>query len=252
VRTGNYYDSERAASEYLLLHFGEPSPWLLTFPARCVAECVDAKRLPDAARALDLGCAVGGASFELARHCGEVIGIDASRQFIEIAQRLRERGEYGFQCCVEGELRRSHRVFVSPGMDRRRVTFETGDAMRLRGDLGTFDVVMMANLIDRVPDPRAMLGQLAALVNRGGQLIITSPYTWLREYTPRAKWLGGFERGGKPVRTFDVLKSILSPDFRLVKRRNIPFLIREHARKFQLGIAEASVWVRRSDVIDKR
>jgi SAM-dependent methyltransferase len=120
-----------------------------------------------------------------------------------------------------------------------------GDATQLRSDLGKFDVVMMANLIDRVPDPRKLLKQMPALLNRGGQLILTSPYTWLREYTPRANWLGGFKRGGRPVRTFAVLESILSTDFKLSRRRDIPFLIREHARKFQMGIAEASVWVRR-------
>ena len=32
----------------------------------------------------------------------------------------------------------------------RAVRFETGDAMDLRGDLGSFDVVLMANLIDRL------------------------------------------------------------------------------------------------------
>jgi putative 4-mercaptohistidine N1-methyltranferase len=241
----NYYDSERAASEYLWLHYGDPKPWPLTFPARCVTECLDVERLPERARALDLGCAVGGSSFELARHCKEVIGIDASRQFIEIAQRLRERGEDRFNLCIEGHVTKSRRVVVPRGIDRKRAAFEVGDAMRLRNDLGTFDVVMMANLIDRLPAPRRLLEQLPKLLNRGGQLIITSPYTWLAEYTPRANWLGGFERGGRPVRTFDTLKTILSPHFKLSQRRNISFLIREHARKFQLGIAEASVWIRR-------
>ena len=83
------------------------------------------------------------------------------------------------------------------------------------------------------------------MLNPGGQLIITSPYTWLAEYTPRAQWLGGFERGGRRVETFAALKAILAPDFKLSHRRDIPFLIREHARKYQLGIAEASVWLRR-------
>lgn len=236
----HYYESERAASEYLLLHYGDPAPWRLPFPARCVSECVAVERLPEKARALDLGCAVGGASFELARHCAEVIGIDASRQFITLANRLQERGSCNFKVCIEGALSRSHRVAVPRLIDRKRATFEVGDATRLRDDLGRFDVVMMANLIDRVPAPRTLLGQLPVFLKRGGQLIITSPYTWLAEYTPRRHWLGGVKTD-----TFSALKYILSPDFKLIRRLNIPFLIREHARKFQLGIAEASVWLRR-------
>jgi putative 4-mercaptohistidine N1-methyltranferase len=242
---GNYYDSERAASEYLLLHYGDPDPWRLTFPARCVKKCLASARIPRKARALDLGCAVGASSFELARHCVEVIGIDASEQFIAIASDLRERGSRSFRYFDEGELTRAGRAVVPPKIDRRRVTFEVGDATALRGDLGKFDVVLMANLIDRVPSPRKLLGQLPALMNRGGQLIITSPYTWMTEYTPRTEWLGGFNRGRSKVETFAVLKSLLSPHFKLSERRDIPFVIREHARKYQLGIAEASAWMRR-------
>ncbi len=240
-----YYDSRRAASEYVLLHYGDPDPWQLPFPSRCVAECLAVNVLPEGACALDLGFAVGGGSFELARHCAEVIGIDASKSFIALARRLREHGSCRFDFCVEGDLTRSRRAVVPREIDRKRASFEVGDATRLRGDLGMFDVVMMANLIDRVPTPRKLLEQLPGLVKRGGQLIITSPYTWLAEYTPRAQWLGGFKRSGRPVRTFAALKAILSPHFKLSQRRNIPFLIREHARKFQLGIAEASVWLRR-------
>jgi putative 4-mercaptohistidine N1-methyltranferase len=241
----HYYDSQRAASEYLLLHYGDQEPWRLPFPARCVTGCLAVDLLPEGARALDLGCAVGGGSFELARHCAQVIGIDASKSFIALARRLRERGSCRFKFCVEGELMRTRRAVVPRGIDRKRASFEVGDAVRLRGDLGMFDVVMMANLIDRVPAPRRLLEQLPSLLKRGGQLIITSPYTWMAQYTPRAQWLGGFERGGRRVQTFAALKGILSPYFKLSQRRNIPFLIREHARKFQLGIAEASVWLRR-------
>lgn len=241
----NYYDSQRAASEYLPLHYGDPRPWRKTFPARCVKECLAADLLPAHARALDLGCAVGGGAFELARHCGEVIGIDLSKQFISLACRLKKRGSLQFKSCVEGELTRTRRAMVPRGIDRARVRFEIGDATRLRPGLGKFSVVMMANLIDRVPDPRRLLAQLPGLLDHGGQLILTSPYTWMAAYTPRARWLGGFARGGRRVETFGALRRILAPDFTLSHRHDISFLIREHARKYQLGIAEASVWLRR-------
>ena len=59
--------------------------------------------------------------------------------------------------------------------------------MDLRSDLGDFDVVVMANLICRLPDPRSCLERVPSLVRPGGQLIITSPYTWMEEYTPRGR-----------------------------------------------------------------
>ncbi len=98
----------------------------------------------------------------------------------------------------------------------------------------------MANLIDRLPDPARCLARLPRLVVSGGWLILTSPYTWLEEYTPRDKWLDGGERG-----TLGALKKILFPIFDPRWTFDLPFLIREHRRKYQWGVAEVSIWRRR-------
>jgi putative 4-mercaptohistidine N1-methyltranferase len=248
----NYYDSDRAISEYLLFHYGGSADRIpaaltdaLNFPAKCVTESLDPALLPRQARALDLGCAVGRSSFELARHCGQVVGIDYSERFINVATHLRDSGSYGFNYIEEGELTLPHHAIVPPEIDRNRVTFEQGDAVRLRPGLGMFDVVLMANLIDRVDNPAKCLAQLAGLLKPGGQLIITSPYTWLTGYTPRENWLGGFLRDGQPVQTFHTLKKILAPHFDLSRQRDLSFVIREHARKYQLGFAEATLWIRK-------
>jgi putative 4-mercaptohistidine N1-methyltranferase len=251
VTKSSYYETDRGVSEYLLLHFGAspkllppelPRSGALDFPARCATLCLDMRGLPPTARALDLGCAVGRSSFELAARCAEVVGIDYSEAFISIARHLRRYGSLTFSVIDEGQLIHTARAIVPAAIDRKRVRFERGDAMRPRRGLGAFDVVLMANLIDRLRDPAKCLKQLPGLVKPGGRLVITSPYTWLAQYTPRENWLGGFLRGGRPVKTFDTLKKILSPDFDLSSRGDLPFLIREHARKFQLGIAEATVW----------
>ena len=41
------------------------------------------------------------------------------------------------------------------------------------------------------------------------------------------------------------LEAALTGHFRLVAVRDLPFLIREHARKFQWSVAEATIWLRR-------
>jgi len=120
------------------------------------------------------------------------------------------------------------------------VRFERGDACALRADLGIFDLVLMANLIDRLPDPARCLARLPELIASGGWLIITSPYTWLEEYTPRGKWLDDSGRG-----TLSALKEWLAPAFDLRHVFDLPFLIREHRRKYQWSVAEASVWRRK-------
>ena len=248
-----FYETDRALSEYLLFHYGAPEELLpydfgpeaaLHFLTRCVRDCLIPARLPARARALDLGCAVGRASFELARHCSEVVGIDFSARFIAAARHLRERGSLDFSYVEEGDLVRPGTAAVPPDIDRKRVGFEEGDAEQLPPGLGLFDVVLMANLVDRLREPRRCLSQLPGLVRPGGQLILTSPYTWLAGFTPRENWLGGFEQDGRPVKTLDMLKHLLAPHFTLSSHKDLPFLIREHARKFQWSVAEASVWFR--------
>jgi SAM-dependent methyltransferase len=44
-------------------------------------------------RALDIGCAVGGMSFELARTCGEVVGLDQSAAVVTAANSMRTQGK---------------------------------------------------------------------------------------------------------------------------------------------------------------
>jgi putative 4-mercaptohistidine N1-methyltranferase len=249
----DFYETERALSEYLLFHYGRPEqvlPWeggpvaALNFPVRCVAECLAQGPVPAGARALDLGCAVGRATFELARHCAQVIGIDYSHRFIEAALQLREGGSIAYRYCEEGSLTLPAVAEVPAEIDRQRVTFEQGDAHALRPGLGQFDVVFLANLVDRLHDPAKCLRSLAALVRPGGQVILTTPCTWLEEFTPRANWLGGFERNGQPVRTSEALEVLMQPYFALAQTRDLPFLIREHARKFQWSVALATIWIR--------
>lgn len=251
----NIYETDKLLAEYLLFHYGSqqeilPSHMMvedaLFYPVRCVSECLDTAALPPRARALDLGCAVGRSTFELARWCDRAIGIDFSHRFISAAETIRLQGSLDYARTDEGDLTTPLRAMVPLNVDRNRIAFEQGDAMNLRADLGTFDVALMANLIDRLTEPQRCLARLPSLVNPGGQLIITSPYTWLEEFTPRANWLGGFERDGQRVSTLDGLHAALDSHFDLTATHELPFLIREHARKFQLSVAQASVWRRHS------
>lgn len=250
----SFYDSGRAVSEYLLFHYGtvgDTVPYhygprdAIGFPARCVSECLDHASLPAKARALDLGCAVGRSSFELARHCAEVIGIDSSQYFIRTAAQLKKTGRLGFDRVDEGALTSRCIAEVPAGIDRMRVHFEIGDALRLRSTLGDFDVVLAANLLCRLPEPIKVVLKFSQLVRPGGQLIITTPATWTREFTPQENWLGGYERDGKRFETFVTLTKFLTSDFTFLRTRDLQFLIREHARKFQWSVAQASVWLRK-------
>jgi putative 4-mercaptohistidine N1-methyltranferase len=246
----NIYETGKLVGEYLLFHYGsaaeiappQGSEHALDYAVRCVTECVDFAALPDDASALDLGCAVGRSTFELARRCRTTLGIDYSRRFIEAAEKIRADGALDYARTDEGARTTPLTAHRPADVAAESVQFEVGDAMALRTDLGEFDVVLMANLIDRLRAPQQCLARLPALVKPGGQLVITSPYTWLEEFTPRENWIGGRSE----VTTFDGLQRSLAGEFDLASVKDLPFLIREHARKFQLSIAQATIWRRRT------
>lgn len=237
----NPYETQRLVDEYLLFHYGTPEELLpydfgpisaLEFAARTVSENLPSDSV---ARALDVGCAVGRSSLELSNFCESVIGIDYSKAFIEAADAMKSQGELAYRRHEEGAHYADCFARI-PNCAPERVQFEVGDAMNLRGDLGSFDIVHAANLLCRLPEPVRFLQRLPNLVRSGGSLVLTTPCTWLEEYTPKANW--------PQESTFDWLKDELESAFTLVETKDMPFLIREHARKYQWTVALGSIWRR--------
>jgi len=240
----NIYETRRLLDEYLLFHYGadhEVLPWAegpqsaLRFAIRTVTELADFERNPQSA--LDLGCAVGRSSFELAKHCQKVIGIDFSQSFIDAAKAL-ITGELAYDRLDEASASTALVARVPADCPRDGVSFEQGDAMNLREDLGSYDLVHAANLLCRLTDPQRLIERLPELVKPGGQLLLTTPCTWLEDFTPRGHWPQGSTR--------EWLHQVLGEHFELSLEKDLPFLIREHARKYQWSVALGSSWIRKS------
>ena len=243
----NLYETRKLLGEYLLFHFGCADEILPGDAPAALHEALDfAVRTTEhfegyegyeVDRGLDLGCAVGRSAFEMSRNCREVIGIDFSRSFIDAAENLRQGNFLTYQRLEEAHLSTDLEARLPDGFDSSRLQFETGDAMNLRADLGTFDRVHAANLLCRLPEPQRLLDRLPSLVKPGGELVLATPCTWLAEFTPLENWPTGT--------TFDWLHERLSPAFDLVRQTNEPFLIRETARKFQFTFSLVTVWRRK-------
>ncbi|WAR18730.1 hypothetical protein MAR_000568 [Mya arenaria] len=226
-RQENVYESEKLVNEYLVFHYSSQSETLkydfgpkdsLEFPRRCAELCLE--------------------SFQdgLAGRFEEVVGLDYSQAFVDVCNRLKADGQLEYFVQDEGDL------------DRSRASFIQGDACDLPTNLGTFGCVLAANLICRLHSPFKFLNRLAGLVAPGGILVITSPYTWLTQFTDKSTWLGGFQdKNGREVYGFDTLKKTLGPQFDLIKDVNMPFFIRETAHKNQWSVAHATVWKRKQE-----
>jgi putative 4-mercaptohistidine N1-methyltranferase len=247
----SHYETDIILNEYLLFHYGThedqlPFPFgpknSLHFPIRCVTECLDVDSLPSQAVALDLGCAVGRSSFELARYCEHVVAVDNSHIFISTAKHLQEKGRIEYKIIEEGAKPALRIAKLPEKIDPTRVHFRCCDAMNLFQEPVRFHVVLAANLLCRLPHPASFLKQLPSLVEIGGQLILTSPYSWLEEFTPKSHWLG---EGSLDQKThLKCIKDIFMGYFELERSFDMPFLMREHLRKYQWGVAQASTWKR--------
>lgn len=246
------YETDAMVSQYAEFHYGETTLGVPNFPQAMAQLAIDFHRRHgngSTGRALDLGCATGRASFELAKTFDKVIGIDFSARFIQVGIRLAETGAIRYMVPEEGELvSYRERRLDSLGLleTAQRVEFWQGDACNLKDIFGGFDLILAANLIDRLYAPRRFLDTVSDRLNSGGLLVLASPYTWLEEYTKRSEWIGGFKRDGESHTTLDGLKEILGRNFVLVEAPlSVPFVIRETRRKHQHTLSEVTVWKRK-------
>jgi len=161
---------------------------------------------------------------------------------------MAEQGVLRYCLPDEGELvAYRERRLADLGLEdvRDRVQFLQGDACNLKPQFTGYDLILAANLIDRLYSPARFLTQVHERLNPGGLLVIASPYTWLREHTPREAWIGGFKRDGESYTTLDGLKALLGDHFRLIDGPlELPFVIRETRRKFQHSLSEVTFWER--------
>ena len=241
------YETDQAAAQYCEAHYGSAQFGVPNFPRTVAGICLQQMARRQLGHAMDLGCAVGRASFELARGgFDQVTGLDFSTRFIRLAARMQEEGRLRYAFPEEGEIVSFHEVSLADfGLDeaRQRVRFSQADACNLPEKFRGYDLVLAANLIDRLYAPRRFLTTIHERINPGGLLIICSPYTWLEEFTKKQQWLGGYREAGEPVWGLDGLKAALLPRFRLLgDPQDIPFVIRETRRKFQHTLAELTVW----------
>ena len=244
----SHYESDLQLSEYAEFHYGDNYYGVPNFPKALSDFAIQSLQSKPAKKALDLGCATGRATFELAKHFDHVTGIDFSARFIGLALKLAQQGVLRYTLVNEGDLvSYQERSLAELKLDDtvHKVEFFQGDACNLKAQFSGYDFILAANLIDRLYSPRQFLSHIHHRLNIGGVLMITSPYTWLEEHTPRAEWIGGYKQDGENVTTLDGLKALLGHHFKLMQAPvEIPFVIRETRHKFQHTLSEATLWER--------
>ena len=246
--TLNPYETDSMVSQYLDFQYG-PQYFGVENYGKALVDI--ACQLTDKrGRALDIGCATGRASFELARHFDQVVGMDYSARFIDVALQLTSGEDFRYVTQEEGELVEYRQVrlkdFDLGAEQAARIQFVQGDACNLKPQPEHYDLVLASNLIDRLRQPARFLQDVTTMLRSGGVLMLSSPYTWLEEFTPKENWLGGIRENGEALTTYQALQRLLAADFEeIAPAQDVPFVIRETARKYQHSVAQLSVWRKR-------
>ncbi len=243
------YETDPLIAMYCDMHYGPEHFDVQNFPATLARICREHMRGRRCEHALDMGCATGRASFELAQSFTRVTGLDFSARFIRIGVEMKRRGRIRYTIRDEGELESFHEKRLEDlGLDATadRVEFFQADACNLKDIYQDYDLVLAANLIDRLYAPRKFLEDIASRIRSGGLLVLASPYSWDEEFTPKAEWIGGIRVAGEPYSTLEGLEEILADQFVMIDDPlQVPFVIRETARKHQHTVSEVTIWEKR-------
>lgn len=111
-------------------------------------------------RALDLGCGQGRHAFELYRRGARVVAFDQN------AADLAEVEAMFGAMALEGEG-------TPGGAETIR-----GDALALPFDDGHFDRLVVAEILEHVPNDRRAIGEAARVLRPGGTMAVTVPRAW--------------------------------------------------------------------------
>jgi len=238
------YETDELVSQYCEFQYGDEFFGVKNFAketARIASEYSN-----NFTKALDLGCATGRTTFELAHSFKEVEGIDFSVRFVGVGSKLKDSGYVAFHTYEEGELFTNKQISIEDmGYEKikDKVLFFQGDACNLKPNFNSYDLIIATNLIDRLYNPRLFLDLIDERLNDDGVLVLTSPYTWQESSTKKEFWLGGYkDDNGNDVKTIDSLKSILDDKFELLHIQDLEFVIKETGRKFQHTVSQVSVW----------
>lgn len=243
------YETDKVLSEYLEFHFGDSYFNVPNFPKAIADAALIHMNQHHNHKALDLGCAVGRTSFELSKYFDEVYAIDLSTTFINAANQLQNKLHLRYTIPIEGDILDyrecsldQYNVTVN---ETKKIKFLQGDACNLKSHFNQFNLIVAANIIDRLYDPIIFLEKIHERLVINGVLLISSPYTWLEEYTDKEHWLGGIKLNGENMTSLSRMTSILEKHFILLEApRDIPFVIRETQRKFQHSISQITIWKR--------
>ncbi len=195
---------------------------------------------------LDVGCAVGRSTMEMAANVGFSVGIDLSPSFMRTARQLHRHGSLCCELREQGRRSRPFTVTLPPRLREIDVEFLVADAMALPFRSDAFPSVTAFNVMDKLPDPLQHLRELERMLSASNAtLIVADPFSWSEAITPPERWIGGLEEGPLAGWSETVLPKVLRSDpdiadalaalggglrapLTVVAQQSVPWILRNH------------------------
>jgi uncharacterized protein YbaR (Trm112 family)/SAM-dependent methyltransferase len=176
--------------------------------------------------AVELGCSVGRGVAELARGAAHTVGLDLQFGAVRRARRLLAGDDLVYGRRMIG---RHYARATARGIATANVTLICGDALDPPLIPAVYQRVVALNLIDSVRQPRQLLSVLDALCAPGGELILTSPYSWQSSYVDEDQRFGGDDPAAALV---ELLRhgTGLESAYTLEDAAELPWTLRRDAR----------------------
>lgn len=179
---------------------------------------------------LDIGCAVGRCSFELAEHNpGLVLGIDLNFSLLRMAQQILRENRVSFPLKRTGVVFERHQYELAL-KNREYVDFWACDALALPFAEQSFAFVDAMNVFDAVSAPRKLLVAMRDMLKPTANAVLATPYDWSHT-TPIEKWVGGrFHINPEDGTPESLVRKMLSPQDNPQAVKNLSLIgdIEEH------------------------
>ena len=189
---------------------------------------------------IDIGCAVGRASFALAERGAELIlGVDLNFPMLRMASEILRHGTARYPRRRVG-LVYDRREFPVQFAHQENVDFWACDVTALPFPADTFSMAVSMNVLDSVSSPHEMLLSIARILKPAGKLVLSCPYDWSSGATPLEAWVGGHSQRSPAAGSSEaLLRNLLTPgahgssinDLTLTAEKDqIPWHVRLHDR----------------------
>lgn len=189
---------------------------------------------------IDIGCAVGRTSFELAGILDRmVLGVDLNFHMLRVGTRVLQEGIVRYPKRSVG-LVYDRREFPASFTGAPKVDFWACDALALPFPPESFSLAASLNVLDCLTSPYDHLVAIHRLLVPGGNAIVSSPYDWSSSSTPLERWLGGHsQRSARRGLSESMLRSLLTEGghpqaidgLRILSEfEAVPWSLRLHAR----------------------